>query len=175
MHREPKRQRGISCTDGEVHRLPPVVQLGIEGGAIDPALDLPVLDRVVDQTGNPFRVRPPDRLRLTGLRELLQREGPHRLQEPVAARSRLAFVLHQRLAHEGGERGVVTAHRAGGVGREPAREHAESTQQHPFGVVEQLVRPLQRRPQSLVAVDRTAASRRQQPEPVVEACGDVVG
>ena len=56
---------------------------------------------------------------------------------------------------------------------ERAGEHAEPVEDQPFVVVEELVRPLDRRPQRLVALDAAAALAGEEPEPFVEVRGDL--
>jgi hypothetical protein len=57
---------------------------------------------------------------------------------------------------------------------ESAREGREPTEQHPLGLAQQCVRPVDRGPQRLLAPNRGPGSAGQQPESVVKAVIDFV-
>ena len=70
---------------------------------------------------------------------------------------------------------VVGGDRHGGRGVERAGEDAEPVEHGAVVGFEELVRPLDRRPQRLMALDAPAALAGEQPEPLVEMRGDVGG
>ena len=112
---------------------------------------------MVDEPGHPLRVGATECFRFPRHRELLERKGAYGLEEAVAARPRLALELHEGFSHQRGEGGSVVAHRARRIGRESTREDTKPPQQGLLVLVEELVRPFERRAQRLMTVDRPAA------------------
>ncbi|WP_444876221.1 hypothetical protein [Actinoplanes aureus] len=109
------------------------------------------LDQVVD-------VGPPDRLLLTGRRQLLGAEGAHGLQHPEPRAG-----LDQRLVHQRGEHVLQIVHPADpvrGVQRGAAGEHGQAAGQHPLAGVEQVPAPLDHGPQRAMPRGRGAAAPR---------------
>ena len=91
-------------------------------------------------------------------RQLVEREGPHGLEQQVAAAHRRLLPGHDRGVDQPGQMaggialdGERRAEVLGGVEAEPARELGQGPQQSLFGGGEQPVRPLDRRPQGSVA------------------------
>ena len=68
---------------------------------------------------------------------------------------------------------VVTRDHLRGVEREPSREHRQPIEHRAFGFGQQLVGPVDRRLERLVARDRRAAPAGEHPEPLVEPLEDL--
>ena len=107
----------------------------------------------------------------------------HRLQQPVAPRAGGALVhLHQRLVdqprqqveHRVRGEAVARADRLGGLQRPAAGEDRQPPQQRPLRLGQQVVAPVERRPQRLLARQRGPAAAGQQPEAVVQPPGDLL-
>jgi hypothetical protein len=119
---------------------------------------------------------------LAALGELLERVGPHRLEQPVA-RGR-AGGLHDDERFCGQVRDAVLdrgrAEARGGrdrarrLQREAAREDGEAMQDGPLDGGEQLVAPVERRPQGLVPRQRGPVAAGEQPESIVQTGGELV-
>ena len=117
---------------------------------------------------------------VAALVELLEGEGAHRLQHPVAHAVRLRLGRHHALVHQGGDvlggrAASIPSSSAMCVSRvelEAVREHGQPLE-HPLLVgVEQAVRPVDRGPHRAVPVDRTTPTSAQQAEAVVEGADD---
>ena len=114
-------------------------------------------------------------------RELLQTELAHRLQQPVAATAGAVLHDHHGLLDETAEgldrrEGVEGLEAADDPDRsqiEPAAEHRQPGEEHPAVRVEQVVRPLDRRPQRPVALHPGPPTGGEEPETVVEQGRDV--
>ncbi len=124
------------------------------------------------------------RRRLVGFDQLLAGVLADRLEHPVAGRG-AAIRKHERAIHEAGQAvrevdridlPVVVADDPGSHGhRPPAREHGQAPQQPAVLVREQVPAPVDQRVQRLLARDRGPAATGQEPEPVTEPEGDVLG
>ena len=118
---------------------------------------------------------------LARLGQLEPGELAHRLVQPVAGQAPGLLLGHQRLADQrgqhvqgpGGRRVTGRAHRFHVVQGEPAGEHAAPAQDRALGGGEQVVAPLDRGPERLVARQGGAAAAGEQAEPVVQAVEDL--
>ena len=130
------------------------------------------------------RVSPPEP---GGLTRLVQRRLGVRadgVQHPVPGwRVRYVPELGERLVgqraeqpqHRAGRQALVRAHRLGRLRCRAASEHGEPAGQRAFGVGKQVPAPPDDRDQRLVPRQRGPAAAGQQPEPVVEARGELGG
>ena len=118
---------------------------------------------------------------LAGLDEPLGGEQPDGLQQPVPQGRRGGLGHHQALVHQRPEQaGDIQhvqvsgpAHRLGGIQAEAAGEHRQARQQQLLGAGQQRIRPVDGGPQRLLAFQRGAAAPRQQPEPLIQAGGQL--
>jgi hypothetical protein len=117
---------------------------------------------------------------LAAFLELFARIGARRVEQPVARNSALDLRRDERLRDQAqkpldyARRGEF---RAGGYGggclqAERAGEDRETTQHDAFGLGQQLVAPVERRPQRLVPRQGRPPSAGQQSEPIVETGGE---
>ena len=138
-------------------------------------------DQGVREVGEVAGMRGPEPLAVAARVEVILRVLADRLEEPVAGLGRLRVGHDERSCDERGEElehvvRLDDVARPDGFGRleaEAAREHAEPLQQQLLARVEQVVRPVDRGAQRLVALDRGARPTAEQPEPLVEPAGDV--
>ena len=125
--------------------------------------------------GTARRSRPPVRFALPEL--------AHRLQQPVARGARGLVGDDERLVDQREDPvehfplvdTVAGDHRFRGLDRERTREHREPVEHAPLRLVEQLVRPADRGVEGAVPARRELIARRQEPQPLIEAPGDVGG
>ena len=114
--------------------------------------------------------------------QFVQREPPHRLEEPVAGLEVLAVLHHdQRALYQAREQvehlelvAVVRADGRGAFERPAAGEHGEPAQQVLFGLQQVVPAPLDHRQHGLLPRRRTRARTRQQLEAVAEPRADLV-
>ncbi len=131
-----------------------------------------VAEKLGMASGRPIRVR-------SG-RELLQRVDADRLEQAPAASPRPTIHRHQRLRakrrdpfENGQRRGTRAAgHRSRRIEAEAGREHRQTAEQMPFRIRQQVVTPIHRRPQRLVARQRRPLASCQQLEPIVQSSGN---
>jgi hypothetical protein len=110
--------------------------------------------------------------------EQLVRVLPHGLEQPVAAR--VAVEFHERLVHEVREEVhdrarlhiAARGHRFGSLERPSAREDGKAPQEHALGKLEQVVAPVDRGAQRLLARQHGGVAAGQHTEAVREAGGD---
>lgn len=128
-------------------------------------------------------VQPPELGFLAGGFELLRGVLADRLQHAVSRLARdLGVGQDQRLVDQVAEHpqdvlGPQSAARAdllGHVERPPAGEDRQPPQQDPLGLVEQLVAPVDRRPERLLPGRGRSVAHRQQPEPVLDPGVDLL-
>ena len=165
------------------HHRPEVVEVGEDAGP--PHLMIVALHaghRDLGELGEVLGVPAPPPVGVVGLVELLAREEPQGLEHGVAGGGAGPVFGHEhRLRHQARDRvdhpprveHVVADDRGGAVGVERAREHPEPVEDGAVVVVEQLVRPVDRRPQGLLALDATAALPGEEAEAFVEMTGDL--
>ncbi len=79
----------------------------------------------------------------------------------------------QRRGHRAAIELLVGAHRLGDVQRPATGEHREPTGEHTVVVIEEVVAPLQRRPQRLMVGDGGRPADGEEVEPVADALGDL--
>ena len=174
---------GVVALERPAHRGADVVEVRPESS--DPQHVVRTGETVADFGGRRRVVRgvgtaPP--VGVGGFVESFTAELPERLEHRVTGRAvgtglgeehRLRHQRRQRL----GDLPTVELVGAGDCDRggcvERADEDAEAVEHDPFVVAQELVRPLDRRPQSLLAFDAAAAPTGEEPEPLVEVRGDV--
>ena len=86
---------------------------------------------------------------------------------------RLRHQLGERVEHIPGLDPVADHDRLRRLRVEAAGEHPEPVEHRSFPIVEQRIRPVDRRPQRLVAFHRRASPAREEPEPFVEQPADL--
>ena len=91
----------------------------------------------------------------------------------VGERERLVDQPLQQVEHVERLDAVARRHRLRGFEVEAAREDGQASQHRPFLVVEQVVGPVDRGPQRLVALDGGAAPAGEEPEPLTEPLCDL--
>jgi hypothetical protein len=69
---------------------------------------------------------------------------------------------------------VVRTHLLSGLERPPAREHGQAREQPAFSIRQQLVTPVDGRFQRPLPRDGRPRSARQQPEPILQPCVDLL-
>jgi hypothetical protein len=161
--------------------MSPVVDLNLR--LLDPALIPGALRRVeqVRHRGVVVAVAGTDRGGLSSLAQLFKRVLPDCLQHPVAGPELAVFDGDQRLFDEQGEQieGLVTldvtdaANFLRRIEVEIAKEHSRAAEEDLFRLREQRVRPVDRRPQRLLAAHSSSRAAGQQPEAVVQAVEDL--
>ncbi len=136
------------------------------------------------QVAEVARMRRTGRLRFVRVDQALARIRLHGLQQPVPhLGSRAArYRLHQRLAHQRGDRvqnilhgdAVACADALDRIQRRTTGEDRHPLQQRPFRLVEQLPAPFHDGTQRLVPAQRCPATVGEQPEPVIQPAGDLL-
>ena len=124
---------------------------------------------------------PFQRAQLAALDQPFQRIGPGRLQQPITGLALGMVDAHQRFRDQRRQRldhlpirqslcvrGDLFRRRQ----REAAGEHSQPAQQDPFRGAEQLMAPIERRVQSLMARQRRSPAAGQDAEPFVEPGGE---
>ena len=122
---------------------------------------------------------PPRRLAcLAGVRQLFLGIGSGGFQQAPAAARCVALQPKQGLGHQAGDAVSGGPCRAANdrrrrVQREAPGEHRQPPQHDPFGVWQQVMAPVQRRAQRLVARQRRPATASQQGKAIVKTCQDM--
>lgn len=155
----------------------------LDCGALDPTL-ITGASGLVEQGGHcgvVVAVARADGVGLTGLAELFQRILANRLQHPVPGPEFAVFRRDERFVDEQRELVenlvaldvAVTTNRLCRIEIETAVECCCPAKQDAFRLGQQRVRPVDRRPQRLLAADGGARAARQQTETVVQAVEDL--
>ena len=124
------------------------------------------------------------RVALAGGVQPVDRVLPDRLQQPVPGFAVVLVDDHQGLVDQTAQgrehlglrdrsRRAARAHGTGGVEREAPLERAETTEHRAVGLVEQVVAPVHRRGEGLLAAGGASGAAHQQREAVVEPGGDL--
>ena len=176
---EPDRQaqRGLRVgAQREGERGAQVVVLGLERAQRAAAARL---DRVValGEGEAPVEVAQRQAIALARRREALGRVLADRVEQAQA----LVLGDHERLVDQARRQAgdapaldrAAGAHVLGGVERERAREHRQAPEQQALLAVEQLVAPVDRRAQRLLAGERRAAAVAEDVEAVAQARGEL--
>ena len=137
--------------------------------------------QILDELGTPARMRGAYRLGLTGVVQVLLRVLPDGLQQPVPRLAAGRVGLHEGACHQAREQledvgpvdDAAGGHGFGGIEREAPGEHAQPVEHPSLGLVEQVVRPVDRGAERLVALGRAALAAREQAEALVEALGEL--
>ena len=119
---------------------------------------------------------------LAGLHQAASRVIAHGLEEPEASLGRTRIGEDQRLLDETTKEveriqevdGIARTNGLGGFQRGASSKHGQPAQDGPLLLGQQVVAPVDRRPERLVAGDGCSASTGQQSEPVVETSGDLL-
>ena len=119
---------------------------------------------------------------LAAFGEFFEPIGPHRVEQPIARDGAARHPSDERLRDQIGD--AVHDFRRRDLGArnnracrfqaEDAGEYRQAPQDHPLGLAQQLVAPVERRPQRLVARQGGAPAAGQDPEAIVEVCGDLL-
>jgi len=127
-----------------------------------------------------FGVASRDLLEFAALHEFLERVGPRRLEQPIPPRCATEIRREERLRDQVR---AVDDFRAGDLANrryrtrrlqcEAAGKDCQAPQDHTLGLRQQLIAPVERRPQRLVPRQRRAAAARQQVETIIEAGREV--
>ena len=130
-----------------------------------------LVEVVVRDLQHPLGMAPAQFVLASRLAEPLERELANGLEHPVALLAeRSGAAAEQALVEQGGERAEIgVAHQLRGLERAASAEHAEAREQHLLVLVEQVVRPRNRRPQRHVPFLGVARSLQR-----VEAVGEPV-
>ena len=174
----------LAAREGPVQSGPEIVLLGFQTahperllGAVE--MRLSFLRQATKETGMLAAYR----FLFPTLAQLLQSVLVHRFQQTVADLTRvLCLDVHQRLVHQLREivQHLPLFQRLPGAdrlrrGELPAsRKERQPAQQHPLRLAQQLVTPLDRRPQGLLPRQRRPAAAGEQAKPIVQTLCDLV-
>src|SRR5439155_3048295 len=154
-----------------------VVELSsVRGQPLSGGLRLPLRLRAFEQIALILGVASPEALELAALEELFAGVRARRLEQPIRRGSAAEVGRNERLGHEvrhalddvRARELRARRDRGGGVEREASREHRQPPQDDALRLGQQLVAPVERRAQRLLARQRRAAAACEEPEAIVE-------
>ena len=183
--RQPSPTFGVGQGQGPVECRPEVVVLGfdpVEGWR--PGRGLPARARWLAEGEEVIEVALTGRIPFPGGDQLVDGVLTNRLQQPVAGFAPMLLDDHQRLVDQAAEGSqhdrlgdgtsrAVGAHGSCGIQREPTRERAETAEHHAVSLVEQVVAPVHRRGEGLLAPGNAPGPAHEQREPVIEPGSDL--
>ena len=118
---------------------------------------------------------------VTRFRKSITSVLPDRFEEPVAGLTALSLHQHQRLVHERRQQiqdvyslhASVCADRLGGLQGPPSGKHRQPPEQLPLCLREQVITPVDRCAQRLLAREHDPASSGEEAEPIIQPGGDL--